>query len=143
MGIIAVCLATLRPLFRVALERTIGITHKIGSGTKGSRTRPRSQPHDKASRYWAASSNNTIKMNRLDSRSEHSDSSGIAFGTVTSDYQVTTTVEGNLPGPRNEHVLVKSPKVRNSRDDEMPILSPPIIYKTSEVTTERNFREMV
>lgn len=81
-------------------------------------------------------------MTRLQSRSTHSDSSGIAFGVVPEDYKVTTTVQGNYAEGKHEGVLSKS-RVRNSRDDERPILNPPIIYKRSEITTQRNVKEMV
>jgi hypothetical protein len=81
-------------------------------------------------------------MIRLESnnRSTHSDSSGIAFGGVPKEFMVTTMVKGMGSEPKSERVLMKAQRGLKNQEDEQPIL--PIIYKTSEITTERNLREM-
>lgn len=143
VGIVAVCLATLRPLFRAAFEKTIGISHRYGTSRSGSRSRSRrSRRLDNSENLkdWPLPKDGPMQLTRLESRSTHSDSSGIAFGSVPKEFAITTTVKGvvNKEKTKHECVLTKAQKSFMSRDDERPIL--PIIYKTSEFGAQTDSR---
>jgi hypothetical protein len=150
MGITAVSVATLRPLFRVVLEKTMGLSYILGSGKGGSRQL--SSPNtNRNSRGYAKTHEieaEDIKMKRVQSqsrtRSENSDSSEMMFGSVPEEYMVTTTVKG-MKGEKKPCAITKV-KSRGSsyREDERPGLpAMPVIYKTSEIMTESSSRDMV
>jgi hypothetical protein len=150
MGITAVSVATLRPLFRKALEKTVGLSYILGSGKGGSRqlSSPNANRNSRGYAKTYETEAEDIKMKRVQSqsrtRSENSDSSEMMFGSVPEEYMVTTTVKG-MKDEKNPCAITKV-KSRGSsyRDNERPVLPAiPVIYKSSEIMTESSSRDMV
>lgn len=143
MGLTAVSIATLRPLFRKILEKTTIISHKFGSSRGESRSRSQNQLTNRSSAgYIKTIEEEEIKLKRLQSKpgSEYSESSGIVYGGLPKDFTVTTTIRA-MDGEQQQDASA-TPKVQKKsfhRDDELPIM--PVIYKKSEISTQRSFRE--
>lgn len=145
MGLTAVSIATLRPLFRKILEKTTIISNKFGSSRGESRSRSQNQLTNRSSTgYIQAIEEEEIKLKRLQSKpgSEYSESSGIVYGGLPKDFVVTTTIQA-MDGEQQQDkgTATKIQKRTFTQDDELPIM--PIIYKRSEISTQRSFREDV
>ena len=150
MGITAVSVATLRPLFRKVLEKTVGLSYILGSGKGGSRqlSSPNTNRNSRGYAKTYETEAEDIKMKRVQSqsrtRSENSDSSEMMFGSVPEEFMVTTTVKGMNDEQKKPCAITKVKSRGSYRDDERPVLPAiPVIYKTSEIMTESSSREMV